>query len=116
MRQRRKRLQMLLRAVKRALHLVLALERAPADAKERAQQSAGREVERHIVPAGMHPGDVTPPRVEMRKERDRLLDGNILTQLQLAWIRTGRQSLEPSSDACRELAGIAESHRSRRIV
>src|SRR5438445_339148 len=77
--ERRERLQVLLRTVKCALHLVLALEGPAADAKKRAEQSSVRNLQLHIGIVRCQAADAAPVSFQMREERDTLFDGNVLT-------------------------------------
>ena len=60
---------MLLRAVERAIELLLTLERASADAKEGTQKAAGDELERGVRVVGRRLARMAPARLKVRQQR-----------------------------------------------
>src|SRR5690242_13367027 len=58
---------------------------------------------------------MAPPRLQMRQESRRLLDRNVLAELELAGICARREPLEASADAGREFSRIAEPERRRSV-
>src|SRR5437762_11852689 len=97
---------MLLRAMTCAVDLVLALEGPPPDAKERAQWPAVRKLQRNIGIVDSRTACPAPARFQMGQQRDALLDGHVLAQLQFARVCTGRQSPQPTANAGRHFARI----------
>ena len=62
------------------------------------------------------PRNLIPARIEVPEQRRALFDAAILPELQLRRIGARLQALQPAAHAGRELAGIAEAHRRRRLA